>query len=213
VAEGSIVSLDLERDDAMVVRALRNVAVNVNSVYDLVNTRSSYAPAIPVLLELLTRVRHYRIKEGIARALAVKEARPIAARPLLAEFVAMPTETKAEQHSKWAIGFAISRVADDSVFHEVLDLLSDRQHGWTRRGMVPALVNMPQNRDRAVEALVEFLKDDDLKVQAMICLGSLRVTGARSAIEEFTRHPDSWVRQQAKRALQKLEPSSKKKRK
>ena len=77
-------------EDEMVAEALRAVGVQVRSVYDLVNTKESYPEAIPVLLELLPRVRNDRIKEGVVRALTVREARPVAAKPLIREFLDLP---------------------------------------------------------------------------------------------------------------------------
>jgi hypothetical protein len=152
----------LAEEDAMVVQALRAVGVEVRSVYDLVNSKEPYPEAIPALLELLPRVRNDRIKEGVARALGVREARPVAAKPLIREFLERPSETKSQQHTKWAVGNALAAAADDSVFEEVLALLADRRHGWTRSAIVGALVNMKVHRGRAVAALMDFLGDGDL---------------------------------------------------
>jgi hypothetical protein len=192
-------------EDQMAVEALRTVGVEVRGVWDLVNTKEPYPEAIGVLLDLLQQVQNIRIKEGVARALAVPEARPVAARPLIKEFLDFPSKTKKQQHTKWAIGYALSVVADDSVFEDVLVLLNDPRHAWTRSGVVGALCNMKAHRDRAIEALLGFLQDEDLGVQAVIALGNLRVRKARPRIEPFLKHSDSWVRQQTKRALAKID--------
>jgi len=63
----------LRRDQEPLVKALREVGVNVNSVSDLVNTREPYPAALPVLVEHLSRSYHPATLEGIARALAVRE--------------------------------------------------------------------------------------------------------------------------------------------
>ena len=193
------------QEDTMVVDALRTAGIEVLSVYDLVNSRKPYPEAIEVLLEMLPRVRHDRVKEGVARALGVREARPVAAKPLIREFLEVPSETKSQQHTKWAVGNALSTVADDSVFDEVLAIVSDRRHGWTRSGIVNALCNMKANRPRAVAALTGFLTDEDIEVEAMMALGALHVREARPQIASFLEHSDSWVRQQAKRALAKID--------
>jgi HEAT repeat protein len=195
----------LKREDAMVVAALRDVGIIASSVYDLVNSREPYPQAIPVLLKFLPYVSNDRIKEGVARALGVKEAKPIAAETLIREFEKYPSETPSQQHTKWAIAHALATVADDSVFHEIVSLLDDKAQGWARSGMVPALCNMVMHRERAITLLMKLLDDDEVKVQAMIALGNLRVLQARARIEVFLKHNDSWVRRQAKRAILKID--------
>lgn len=197
----------LEEEDAMVVKALAQVGIHVNSVYDLVNSDRPYPQAISVLIDMLSRVQHDRIKEGVARALAVKAARPVAAIPLIREFRSMPAETKSQQNTKWAIANALSVVAGDTVFGDVSALLSDQRHGWTRSPLALALCNMHANRERIVRQLMELLGDKDKGVanSAMIALGNLRVKEARPKIEAFLRDPDSWVRQKAKQALAKID--------
>jgi hypothetical protein len=177
----------------------------VHSVYDLVNARHPYPTAIPVLLALLPRVQHPRIKEGIARALTVREARPVAAQPLFAAFVASQPQSTSEEHAKWALANALAVVADDALYAQVVAVLRDRTHGWTRSGMVAALAHMPQHRHEAVDVLCALLDDADVAPQALITLGQLRDPRARGAIEPFCRHPDAWVRQQAQRAVAKME--------
>ncbi|NJL26807.1 MAG: hypothetical protein HC897_02470 [Thermoanaerobaculia bacterium] len=194
---------DLE--DTFVVEQLAKVGMKVNSIYDLVNSRASYPSAIPTLLALLPLVSDPRIKEGIARALTVKEARPTASAPLLREFIDYRAETKSEAHTKWAIANALSFVSDDSSFAELSSVLLDKRHGWPRSGLVPALANMRSCREAAVQLLLELLDDEEVAVQAMIVLGNLGVENARSAVAKFLAHPDSWVRQRAKRALEKID--------
>lgn len=48
--------------------------VAVQSVWDLVNTKAPYPAAVSILLEHLMRPYPERVREGIARALAVPEA-------------------------------------------------------------------------------------------------------------------------------------------
>jgi HEAT repeat protein len=222
-----------DRQDAIVVEALREQAfLDVQSVYDLVNTPESYPEAIPILLHLLPEISEPKIKEGIVRALTVKEARGIAARPLIEEFKRIdvppripepegerdryghlirdytPEERRLYNLSnlKWLIGNALSVVADESVTDEIVELLMDKRHGGTRSALLHALLRLkPANR---IEILLELLDDEDdgVSIQAALVLGRLRVQAARDKIaDRFLTHPDSWFRQQAKRALAKLD--------
>jgi len=67
---------------------------------------------------------------------------------------------------------------------------------------------MKTHRDHAIAALMDFLEDEDLATQAVIALGNLRVREARPRIEPFLKHPDSWVRKEAERALAKIQKAS-----
>ena len=191
-------------EDALVAQALGDAGVTCKSVYDLVNSSQPYAEAIPVLVQLLPKVKSSRVKEGIARALTVKAARPKAAQALIKEFAAAPMATYAQQDTKWAIGNALSITADDSVFSEIVCNFDDARHGWTRSMLALALCNMKSHRAEAIEILLRKLDDPDVGVNAMIALGRLRVTEARSGVSRYLGHSDPWVRRHARRAMAKI---------
>lgn len=200
-------SLDawMNREDQMVVTALADVGIAAVSVYDLVNSGRAYTEAIPILIKLLPKVHHDRIKEGVARALTVKEARPTAVPVLIAEFQRAPDENDSQRVTKWTIGNALSVVADDSVYESIVALLRNKKHGWSRGGLPFALCNMKKHREQAVQHLIQLLDDSDVGVAAMMALGKLRVKAARSRVESFLKDPDPWVRREAKRALAKID--------
>jgi hypothetical protein len=51
---------------------MRGIGIEVQSVWDLVNSLSPYPRAIPILIKHLKKPYHPKIKEGIVRALTVK---------------------------------------------------------------------------------------------------------------------------------------------
>jgi hypothetical protein len=195
----------MNAEDRMVVDGLAEVGIAVLSVYDLVNSRGAYPDAIPVLMEMLRKVKHDRIKEGVARALTVKEARPIAVPVLIAEFQSASDENDSQRVTKWTIGNALSVVADDSAYEPIVALLRDKKHGSARDGLATALCNMKKHREQAVRHLIQLLDDADVRVTAMMALGKLRVKAARSRVESFLEDPDPWVRREAKQALAKID--------
>ncbi|MBM3235948.1 HEAT repeat domain-containing protein [Candidatus Poribacteria bacterium] len=190
------------QDDLMVVKALQKVGIEVHSVYDLVNTSQSYEAAIPVLLKLLPEVKEEVIKEGIVRALTVKEARCLASRPLLNEF---KLANLSQVNLKWAIGNALSMVAADDVFEELVELAKDKKHVQAREMLILALTNM--KNPRAVDVLIEFLKDEEVAGHAIMALGKLKATKAEKAIEPFLGHQKTWIRKEASKALAKIKKS------
>lgn len=188
-------------DDLRVVQALRQAGVDVSSVYDLVNTKDPYPQAIPVLVSLLHEEMEDHIKEGVVRALTVKEARGIAARPLIEEFLRNTDyqNPKAYPSLKWAICNALSEVADDTVFDELVALIRDRRHGKAREMLALALAKV--HDPRAADVLIGLLDDDEMAGHAILGLRKLRAAKARPYIEPFLNHPNTWIRNEAKKAM------------
>lgn len=198
----------LEKEDQRVAAELRAVGIKVDGVYDVVNSRHSYKEAIPVLVKLLPSIQEPRIKEGVVRALAVKEAvGEEVARAMIREFEAIGRSAPpVEQGLKWAIANTLSVVARDPVFEEVSALVRDEKHGKAREMLAEALARM---RDpRAVDVLVELLDEDEVSGHAVVALGKLKARAAKPAIERFLHHPQPWVRKEAERALAKIQKAS-----
>jgi len=169
-----------------------------------VNLRQAYPQAISVLLKHLKQPYHPRIKEGIIRALTVKEAIGVGAPPLIEAFknVTAP-DPFVKQHLKWVIGNALSVVADRSVFESIVELVQDKRHGQARAMLPLALSNMKD--ERAIGVLIQLLADGEIAGHAITVLGNLKAKQAKPLIEKFLTSPEPWVRQEAKKALKKIE--------
>jgi HEAT repeat protein len=142
------------------------------------------------------------IKAGIVRALTAKEARGIADTALVAEFRAVPPSQKANLGLKWTIGNALSVVATDAAFADLVELLRDKRNGRSREMLAVALGNMKD--PAAVDVLIELLNDEEVAGHALMALGKLKAQKARPHIESFLNHQKPWVRKEAKKALAKL---------
>lgn len=189
-----------EEENKRTVAALKDVGLEVNSVYDLVNSSKSYPTAIPVLLRLLNEnIEDAVILEGIVRALAVKEARGIAARPLIEQFKSL---TMDQLTLKWVVSNTLSIVADDSVLDDLLDLVKDKRHGKAREMLTLALCNMSD--PRVTDVLVELLDDDEVVGHALKALRRLKAKKGINKIERLTKHKETWVSNEAKRTLAQI---------
>jgi HEAT repeat protein len=142
-----------------------------------------------------------RVKESIVRHLSTKYARPVAARPLIDEFENVTGDQSDDV--KWVIGNALDVVADDTVFDDIVRLARTKRHGYARQMIVAALGNMKDTR--AVAVLVELLDDEEVAGQALVGLRKLAPIEARQHVERFVDHPTTWVRNEAKKALAKIE--------
>lgn len=136
------------------VRDLRQLGYQVRSVWDLVNSNDSYPSALPVLLHHLHKPYPDAIRDGIARALAVKSAKS-AWDVLMAEYVV--TQESCEPRFKQGLAVALSVTYDHSHFEDIRQLLTEKRHGDSRI----LLLRPFQNSTRpSVLKMIEQLAED-----------------------------------------------------
>jgi len=163
--------------------------------------------AVPVLAGWLPRVTDDAVRADIVRALGVRWAKA-AAPALIEEFRRIPPEPSTLDGGlpgpRWAVGSALAETATDAVFADLAELARDKRYGRDREMVVLALGNM--RTPDAVGVLLDLLQDDDVAGHAVMALGKLRAQRARPAIEALAGHPKSWVRQEVRKALKRLDP-------
>ncbi len=198
-----------DEDRNRVREALSSKDCGTDDVYDLVNRPggASYRSAIPALIDILPTLRNNRIKEGVVRALGVRQA--LSAGPVLIEEFKSLGEADAysnrfEFYLHWAIGNSLAEVAGDSLFEEISDLIRDRRNGRAREMLTLALSRMQSRRSDALQVLVECLGDGDLCAHAIDALARLKATEALPEIETYLDSPDKLIRSEAKKAVKKL---------
>ena len=183
-----------------VLEELRQAGFVVESLDQLRHSGAAYKGAIPVLLRWLPLVPNEDVKESIVRALSVPFAKPVAARPLIVEFL---RAGESSSGLKWAIGNALEVVADESVLDDLCELALDRRHDIARQMIVLRLGK--SKNPRVVDVLIQLLDDDQVSGHAVSALGRLRAQKARPHLERFLTDWRSWVRKKAAKALAKLD--------
>lgn len=128
-AEWAETAAQITAEQAELVRDLRGVGLQLDSIWDLVNTTDSYPEAIPVLLDHASRPYatgpySWRIREAILRALTVPEARGEPAWRILREF---EVACDVDAHVRWGFANALQVVADASMVGE-LERLQSIEH-------------------------------------------------------------------------------------
>ena len=211
---------EYERDAKDLVSDLAAAGFQVTAVSDLYNFGYAYRPVIPILLRWLPRINNLRVKEGIVRALTDGAAKPLAAPLLIEEFrtVTCPKGVTEVQlaHYKASVANGLSVVADDLVFEEIVDLIQDRRHGWSRAPLAIALQRM--KNPAATDILMGVLDEDPdlndpgpaLIVDTIRALGNRKVSKARTKIERFLDHTSPIVRKEAQKSLDKIERAEQK---
>lgn len=124
-------------EEELMVADLRRAGYAVQeSVYELVNTAQSYPDAIPVLLKHLKRPYSDRIKEGIARALTVREARGIAGPAIIEE---LQQSFDRSPSCRWALASALTIVANRKDEDAIKALIDTETDGDVRDRLIRAL--------------------------------------------------------------------------
>lgn len=147
------------------LRDLQEAGHEVRSVWDLVNTASPYPKALPVLLDHLIRPYSDRTREGVARALAVKDARPLAWDIMVGLIQSRSLPKEVADGVMIAIS-AMARPADLSV---LIGMLADKRIGSSRIFLVRKL--MRSKRPEARQALMNSRADPDLQKEIVARLG------------------------------------------
>ena len=125
---------EVRPEETPLLNDLAAAGVKVSSVWDLVNAKWNYPAAIPILTEYLQRVHHPVLREGIARALTVPEARGIAGQIILREL------RKSELHKiRWVLANAMTVLADSTIVDEIRGLLEDDKYADVRERLTVAL--------------------------------------------------------------------------
>lgn len=186
----------LHHQESQILERLRNAGVEVDSLDELGHRANMGHAAISVLVDALPKVRSLELTNQLARLLARREAKGVAARPLISAFRKLgPGESSA----KWAVGYALAIVADDSVFEDIVALVTDRSQGKSREMLAESLGNMKD--ERAVAVLLRLLTDDEIVGHALVALRKLKLPSTRPYILPFVHHPVPWIRNEALKAL------------
>jgi hypothetical protein len=152
--------------EAPLVEELRAAGYQVTSAWDLVNTASPYPRALPILLKHLALGYPASVREGIARALAVRDAR--FAFPVLLHLYT----SEQEQRVKDGLAVALAQTSDDNVIGDMIGLARDPRHGSSRVLLLSAL---QRSRDPLADAtLRELGSDPELKTEVHRLLSNSR---------------------------------------
>ncbi len=107
------------REEAPLREDLHRLGYPVKWVWEFVNTAKSYPEAIPVLIDHLRRPYGDEVREGIARSLAVREARGQAGDAI----VSVLRESGLGDQLRWALANTLTIVADGSNREAIKELL------------------------------------------------------------------------------------------
>lgn len=164
--ERNVQAAKWRRAEVPLIEELNAAGFAVGSAWDLVNTSSPYTDALPILLKHLERPYPGRVREGIARALAVPQSK------FGWDVLTRLYRNEDTKDAKEGLAVAISAVADDDVIDEVIALVRDTRHGQSRLLLLSAFERSADPRARA--ALMELCSDPDMKKEIQVILRRLK---------------------------------------
>lgn len=148
--------------EAPLVIELRAAGFQVQSAWDLVNTPTPYPKAVPILLAHLPRPYPAAVREGIARALAVRDA------SCGWEVLTRLYRDEHEVRAKDGLAVAIAGAANDDLIGDVITLARDKDQGPSRVLLLGSLERSADPRARA--ALMDLATDPDLSEEIQVIL-------------------------------------------
>jgi HEAT repeat protein len=189
---------------------LRAVGTDVDDVWVLVNAGQRYPRAVPVLIDWLEHIDERgvpvddlpRLREGLVRALSVRDARPDAVPVLLDEL--RSAAARGQAGLAWAAGNALGVVADNSCFDQIVTVAQDSSLGAARHMVVRDALGRMKNPG-ATLVLLGLLNDQAVDGHAVAALARRRDPRAREAFQRFVGDDRAWVRTAAKKGLQRLD--------
>ena len=161
-AQRQQVETQLRLAEAPLVGALRAAGLEVQSVWDLVNAAVPYPEALPILVEHLRRPYPEAIRDGIARALAVRDAK--FAWPALVDAY----RREPPGRTKGGLAAAVAAASDGDVIGDVIALACDRRHGTSRLLLLSALERSKDPRAR--KTLMALGADPELQKEVQVIL-------------------------------------------
>jgi uncharacterized protein (UPF0335 family) len=151
----------LDGQERPLMAELLGAGVGVKSVNDLVNRRTPYSAAVPVLLKHLSQPYHENLADMIARALAVPEAR-YAWDFIVSEYKGAPhlRSDGLDSQRKNALALAVAGALPPERWDDFIALIRDRSNGGSRILMLRKIER--SKREDKDELLDELSKDKDL---------------------------------------------------
>lgn len=179
---------------------LNGYGYDFKSINDIKKIGLKDKKVIPFLLKWIEREDiGLDDKEFIARCLTVKgyiEATEV----LLKIYKEFPNE---EQSKKWAIGNAIRVISDKRYIDDYLKIISDNLNGRSRQMLVYGMGAFKE--DKVKEALISLLDDEEVNGHAIYALSKFKDISLIEKLERFLNHKVTWKRNEAKKAISKLE--------
>ena len=199
---------EMRRQSVPLMQALSEVGIYVDTPSRLLSMDYDYELVIPLLLKHFEMPYPQGTREGILRAICVREASHLVSPKLVELF---PLEK--DKSVKSLIANALTVVCRPEEIEHILGFINDPQHGETRKGFLAILARIL--KAQSIPILLSLLKkespletdidiEQDFYTKIIETLGKVKAKEALPLIEKLTQHEKRYIRTQARRALKRL---------
>ncbi|WML56484.1 HEAT repeat domain-containing protein [Neobacillus sp. PS2-9] len=185
----------------LLISEIRDLGYSISSIEELKKIDNKNKDVIPIILRHLSQITEVNHKEFLVRCLGVKGFIS-ASIPLINEF-----KNSSNNTYKWAIGNSLSLILDKSSLNELLKIATDKKHGTARQMIVDGLGKFKDKK--VIPVLVGLLEDKDVQGHALSALSKFKDPELIPHINPFVNHEITWIRNTAKRTINKLEKLNK----
>lgn len=151
-----LIGIERAKEHQALTDELAEVGINITNIYDLVNTKTKYPKAIPILIKHLQGDYSDKVKEGIVRALTVPEAKGLIVPLLVKEYLQLTID---KENLRWVIGNAVNATITESEVANVFPIVLNKENGLSRQMFVTALGKIKTDNVKSV--LLQLFNDDD----------------------------------------------------
>ncbi len=184
-------------DISKLLLKINKLGYSMTNSNDIMRIGKNDKVLIPILIKRLQETSNIVEKDLIVRALGVKGYSE-ASDALLDEF-----EDSDHMLYKWAIGNSISIIQDKSTKDRLVKIISDNKHGTARQMMIVALGKM--KIEEAIPTLINLLEDNQEVGHVICALGYYEKPELMKYFKAYLNHDKTWVRNEAKKAIKKIE--------
>jgi HEAT repeat protein len=194
-------------DNDIIKSIFSKYGIELNNIYDLINSREEYDDILPLLIKILQAniLNDGNIIEGIVRALTVKEAKGLAEKTLLESYNSLKPDQR-RGNLGWAYGNAIEYLYSDKNIDvdEIINIIREKSNGMSRQMFVLALGKTKKHKEKVENLLIELTNDSDVALHAITSLYKLKSIKAVPRMKELTNSPKAPIRKKAEFFLKKI---------
>jgi hypothetical protein len=182
-----------------IIDELAGLGYRVETLGDLRHQGSAWKTALPLLLRWLPKIENPDIKAEIVSCLSVPWLGNKGTAALIEEFKKW---SPAMEMLAWTIGNALSIVDVEGFESQIIELCRNPAYGMTRQMLVLGLGRFRSGE--AEDTALELLKDESVKLHAVLALGEMKSKRALPALEQLLANEKSVIRREARKAIKRI---------
>lgn len=180
------------------LQEVREQGVKLETINELTRLDIKHRNLVPIILKYLNNSVDDDVKDFLARCLCVKGLVEVS-EPLIEEFY-----KASNPFLKWTIGNSLGVIRDKNSLPELIKIVQEKEHGISRQ-MIAYYLGGFKDGKKAKEVLIYLLNDEDVQGHAIHGLSLLKDASVIEYLEPFTSHKKTWIRNEAKKAIKRLE--------